>query len=161
MGPISQTLKSLHDQTVTMDIRIEPYNDGEHRDQVVGLWTDVFGYTDARNEPGLVIDKKLAAGDGLFFVAMVDGRVAGTAMAGYDGHRGWIYSMAVLPGSRRRRIGTRLLEHAERTLRELGCVKINLQIFEHNESVRDFYLENGYQVEDRISMGKELSENVR
>lgn len=152
---------NLHAQAVTMDIRVEPLDYGEHRDQVVDLWTGVFGYGDARNEPGLVIDKKLAAGDSLFFVALADDGVAGTVMAGYDGHRGWIYSLAVLPGSRRRGIGTRLLEHAERGLRELGCVKINLQILGPNEDAREFYLENGYRVEERISMGKEIPENVR
>ena len=143
-----------------MDIRIVPFDDGEHREQVVGLWTDVFGYADARNEPGLVIDKKLAAGDGLFFVALEEDRVVGTVMAGYDGHRGWVYSLAVLPGSRRRGIGTQLMEHAESRLRDLGCVKVNLQIHGHNEAVREFYLENGYLVEERVSMGKELNENV-
>ncbi len=143
-----------------MDVRIETFVDGEHRDQVVGLWTRVFGYKDPRNEPGLVIDKKLAARDGLFFVALVDDRVVGTAMAGYDGHRGWVYSMAVLPGDRGKGIGTRLLEHAEGKLGELGCVKINLQVFGHNESVKEFYLKNGYAVEERISMGKEIPENV-
>jgi GNAT superfamily N-acetyltransferase len=155
-----QTLMSPHNQAVAMDLRIEPYNDGAHRDQVVALWTDVFGYPDARNVPGLVIDKKMATGDGLFFVAMGDGRVMGTAMAGYDGHRGWIYSMAVLPGSRRKGIGTRLLEHTEHALRGLGCPKINLQILFQNESVKAFYLEKGYRVEERISMGKEIPENI-
>lgn len=143
-----------------MDVRIEPFDDREHRDQVVDLWTREFGYPDPRNEPGLVIDKKLAAGDGLFFVALVDDRVAGTVMAGYDGHRGWVYSLAVLPGSRRRGVGTMLLEHAERGLRERGCVKINLQILDRNEGARGFYLSRGYRVEERISMGKEIPENI-
>jgi ribosomal protein S18 acetylase RimI-like enzyme len=149
-----------HDKAVAMDVRIEPYEDSRHREQVVALWAGVFGYRDARNEPGLVIDRKVAAGDGLFLVALVGGRVAGTVMAGYDGHRGWIYSMAVLPGSRRTGIGTRLLERAEGELRRLGCVKINLQVFAHNEDARGFYLANGYRVEERVSMGKELSENI-
>jgi ribosomal protein S18 acetylase RimI-like enzyme len=143
-----------------MDVMIAPYEDGEHRDQVVDLWTREFGYPDPRNAPGLVVDKKLAVGDGLFLVALVEGRVAGTVMAGYDGHRGWIYSMAVLPECRRMGVGTRLLEHAERGLRERGCVKINLQILDGNEGARGFYLASGYRVEERISMGKEIPENI-
>jgi len=81
-------------------------------------------------------------------------------MAGYDGHRGWIYSLAVLPGKRKSRIGTRLLEHAEKELSACGCVKINLQINIDNASVKGFYLKNGYAVEERISMGKEIPENI-
>jgi len=98
--------------------------------------------------------------DGLFFVAMENGKVVGTIMAGYDGHRGWIYSLAVIPERRRVRIGARLLQHAETELRKLGCVKINLQIFERNVIVKEFYLKKGYDVEDRISMGKEIVENI-
>ena len=144
-----------------MGLEIGVYDNREHRAQVIDLWTRVFGYEDSRNDPALVIDKKLAARDGLFFVAVENDQVVGTIMAGYDGHRGWIYLMAVTPESRKKRIGTRILEHAEAELRKLGCVKINLQIFQHNESVMEFYLRNGYSIEERTSMGKEITENVR
>jgi ribosomal protein S18 acetylase RimI-like enzyme len=82
--------------------------------------------------------------------------VVGTTMAGYDGHRGWIYSVAVAPSHRRQGIASRLVVHAERALIGKGCVKINLQIMEGNESVAAFYSELGYAVEKRISMGKRL-----
>jgi ribosomal protein S18 acetylase RimI-like enzyme len=82
-------------------------------------------------------------------------------MAGYDGHRGWIYSMTVVPEKRNLNVGTTLLKRAENELKKLGCVKINLQIFKDNESVKDFYLKNGYSVEDRISMGKEIKANIQ
>ena len=81
-------------------------------------------------------------------------------MAGYDGHRGWIYSMAVHPDHRMQGIGTALLAFAEKKLSSLGCVKINLQIMEGNEDVRRFYQTNGYAVEKRVNMGKRLGENV-
>ena len=54
-------------------------------------------YETDHNVPGLVVDKKLEFGDGLFFVALRELTVIGTIMAGYDGHRGWIYSIAVAP----------------------------------------------------------------
>ena len=80
------------------------FDNSAHRDQVVRLWERVFGYEAPHNAPALVIDKKLAAADGLFFVALTGGAVVGTVMAGYDGHRGWIYSMAVHPDHRKRAI---------------------------------------------------------
>lgn len=138
-----------------MSTQIVAYDDGRHREQVVRLWEDVFGYETARNAPALVIDRKIAVSDGLFFVAVHGDRVVGTAMAGYDGHRGWIYSMAVRPEWRGRGLGTDLLSAAEAQLIERGCVKINLQILEENREVRAFYEANGYAVEPRISMGKE------
>ncbi|MDA3850471.1 MAG: GNAT family acetyltransferase [Spirochaetaceae bacterium] len=137
---------------------IENYSDRNHRTQVIALWERVFGYQQKRNEPNSVIDKKLAVHDGLFFVAMVDKRLVGTVMAGYDGHRGWIYSLAVSPESRGKQWGSELMQHAEEELRKQGCIKVNLQILDSNEKVRIFYEKNGYSEEPRISMGKILTE---
>ena len=139
---------------------IIPYVDSVHRSQVVALWEKVFGYEAPHNKPGLAIDKKLSIDDQLFFVAVVDNEAVGTIMAGYDGHRGWIYSLAVAPSHRRQGIGTQLVAHAERALIGKGCVKINLQILEGNESVVAFYSNLGFAVEKRISMGKRILENV-
>lgn len=135
---------------------IERYVDARDRPQVIKLWKDVFGYEAAHNEPGLVIDRKLAVSDGLFFVALAGNTVIGTVMAGYDGHRGWIYTLAVALAHRTTGVGTSLLKHAEDSLASLGCVKINLQILEENREVEAFYLENGYKTEKRINMGKRL-----
>jgi ribosomal protein S18 acetylase RimI-like enzyme len=141
-------------------ITITPFVNAVHRSQVVALWETVFGYEAAHNNPSLVIDKKVAVGDGLFFVAVSDNAVVGTIMAGYDGHRGWIYSLAVSPSRRRQRIGSRLVLAAEQALIDRGCMKINLQIMAGNESVASFYLSLGFSVEKRVSMGKQILENV-
>jgi ribosomal protein S18 acetylase RimI-like enzyme len=141
-------------------ITITPFVNAVHRSQVVALWETVFGYEAAHNNPSLVIDKKVAVGDGLFFVAVSDNAVVGTIMAGYDGHRGWIYSLAVSPSRRRQRIGSRLVLAAEQALIDRGCMKINLQIMAGNESVASFYLSLGFSVEKRVSMGKKILENV-
>ena len=139
---------------------IAPYADGLHGLQVDELWTRLFAYGDAHNAPGAAIDKKLAVSDGLFFVALVDGRVVGTAMAGYDGHRGWLYAVAVDPLLRHQKLGSALVRHAEQALIERGCMKINLQIVSGNEAVSRFYESLGYAVEPRISMGKRVPANI-
>ncbi len=141
-------------------LTITPYIDAVHRCQVIPLWEAVFAYKTAHNKPSLVIDKKVEVDDRLFFVAVEGCLVAGTIMAGYDGHRGWIYSLAVSPAHRGQGIGSRLVSHAERALADKGCVKINLQILEGNESVAAFYASLGYVVEKRVSMGKPLPENI-
>ncbi len=143
------------------DFQIQDYNDKMHRGQVIELWRKTFGYATARNAPALVIDKKLVIDDGLLFVGIKKGEVIGTVMAGYDGHRGWIYSLAVLPMYRKQGVGSALLSHAEQKLSSLGCMKINLQVLEENEAAERFYISNGYSIEKRISMGKQVKENIR
>jgi ribosomal protein S18 acetylase RimI-like enzyme len=141
-------------------IAITPFRNAAHRSQVVALWEAVFAYNTPHNKPALSIDKKIEVDDGLFFVAVADKTVVGTIMAGYDGHRGWIYSVAVSPSVRRQGIGSQLVAHAERALIGKGCVKINLQIMEGNERVTAFYESLGYQVEKRVNMAKRIVENI-
>jgi ribosomal protein S18 acetylase RimI-like enzyme len=77
-------------------------------------------------------------------------------MGGYDGHRGWVYSLAVDQRERQRGIGTALIEKIEQSLKALGCLKVNLQVVGSNSNVVEFYEKLGFSVEDRISMGKRL-----
>ncbi|HSU56453.1 MAG TPA: GNAT family acetyltransferase [Candidatus Dormibacteraeota bacterium] len=130
------------------------------RDHVISIWQRVFAYDAPHNVPALSLDKKLAVRDGLLFVAEAQGKLVGTVMAGYDGHRGWIYSLAVLPDHRRRGVGAGLVQHAEQSLIQLGCLKINLQIVKGNEEVEAFYRKLGYETEQRINMGKKVPKNV-
>jgi ribosomal protein S18 acetylase RimI-like enzyme len=139
---------------------IVSYADEHHRAAVIALWETAFGYETAHNTPSLVIDKKLSVADGLFFVALAEDGVVGTVMAGYDGHRGWLYSVAVHPAQRRQGLGARLVRHAEQALTDRGCMKINLQIVSTNESVKGFYEALGYGVEPRLSMGKKVEVNI-
>ena len=84
------------------------------------------------------------------------GSVVGTAMAGFDGHRGWVYYLAVHPEHRRKGIGARLMARVEAWLTSVGCMKLNLQVRENNSEVVSFYRNCGYAVEQRVSMGKVL-----
>lgn len=138
------------------EVAIVLYSDAAHRSDTVALWAQVFGYATAHNEPNLAIERKLAVRDGLFFVAVQSGRVVGSIMAGYDGHRGWLYSLAVLPEHRKHGLGTALVKRAEQAQAERGCLKVNLQVLEDNARVVEFYRTLGYAVEPRISLGKRL-----
>lgn len=77
-------------------------------------------------------------------------------MGGYDGHRGWIYSLAVKPEFRGLGVGTRLVQGILEELKIRGCLKVNLQVLGSNRQVVEFYRKNGFTVEDRISMGIKL-----
>jgi ribosomal protein S18 acetylase RimI-like enzyme len=101
---------------------IADYSNEHHRRCVLELWETVFGYETAHNTPSLAIDKKLATADGLFFVALSGNEVVGTVLAGYDGHRGLLYSVAVHPPHRRKGIGMNLVRYAEGALTARKCM---------------------------------------
>lgn len=138
-------------------IEIRPYMQTDV-DRVIELWAVVFPNAPAHNDPLTDLQSKLGVQPELFFLAESDGRIVGTAMSGFDGHRGWVYYVAVHPEFRRRGIGTRLMKRVESSLTDTGCPKLNLQIRADNAAVQAFYESLGYLVEDRISMGKRLSE---
>lgn len=128
----------------------------EHHDGVVALWREAFHYDEPRNEPDAVIGVKLAVQPELFFVAVEGGQVIGTALSGFDGHRGWVHRVAVVPQYRLKGIGRALMKHVEEALTALGCAKLNLQVRTDNHEVVSFYKALGYVTEERISMGKPL-----
>jgi len=122
------------------------------RNSLIKLWQRVFPDNPPHNEPSRVIKSKLAIDD-LIFVVESDNEIIGACMAGYDGHRGWLYAVAVLPEQRQKGIGTLLVKHAMQELKELGCIKVNLQIRSTNTVVAEFYESLGFKREDRLSMG--------
>ncbi len=140
-------------------MQIRPYREEDERD-VVSLWRQVFPDAPWWNDPALDIRRKLAVQRDLFLVADYGDRVVGTAMGGYDGHRGWVYYVAVEPGSRRRGAGTALMRALEERLTALGCRKLNLQVRATNASVVDFYRTLGYKEQELISMGKLLGNDT-
>jgi ribosomal protein S18 acetylase RimI-like enzyme len=142
--------------SMTQAVTLETYNDA-HFEGVKALW-DENAPPDSPpwNIASKTIPSKLAVQPDLLIIAVEGGKVVGSIMPGYDGHRGWLYAMAVLSSHRRRNIGTLLVREAEKRLTALGCTKINLQIRASNAGVTAFYEGLGYKVEERISMGKRL-----
>ena len=120
------------------------------------LWEEAFPGDPPWNAAEVAIPAKLAVQPDLFLVAVHQDKVVGSIMAGYDGHRGWLYAVAVLTTYRRRGIGCALVHEAEGRLRAMGCGKINLQVRTSNAAVIDFYERLGYSTEERVSMGKRL-----
>jgi ribosomal protein S18 acetylase RimI-like enzyme len=134
--------------------------DAGDRAAVIALWRDVFPeYADTsrpQRDPALSIANKMKTQPELFFVGALDGEVIGTVMAGYDGHRGWVYSLAVTPSLRGRGYGSALMRHAEAVLTKLGCPKVNLQILSVKTELRGFYEKLGYRIDEVVSLGKRL-----
>jgi len=136
-------------------VNIRKYKPSD-RQALVAFWTTVFPDDPPHNEPSAVLAAKLEIDD-LVFIAEIDGILIGACMAGYDGHRGWLYAVAVLPEYRRDGTGAALVETALQALKSTGCIKVNLQIRAGNEAVMSFYRSLGFSQEERISMGRHIS----
>lgn len=122
------------------------------RSDLIKLWHAVFPDDPSHNEPSKVIEAKLAI-DNLIFIAEHEGLIIGACMAGYDGHRGWLYAVAVCNEQRRSGVGSALVQHAIQALKVMGCIKVNLQIRATNTEVTTFYKSLGFIIEERLSMG--------
>jgi ribosomal protein S18 acetylase RimI-like enzyme len=122
------------------------------RDALIALWKQVFPDDPPHNDPAQVLVAKLKVDD-LIFVAEQEQQIVGACMAGYDGHRGWLYAVAVSPEHRRAGVGRLLVTSVLDELRALGCIKVNLQIRRTNTGVAAFYQSLGFATEDRLSMG--------
>jgi len=153
---------------------LRPFERGD-TEQVVELW-HAAGLTRPWNDPHLDIERKLRVQPELFIVAvdtMADATedhlhsagpavsaartvVIGTVMAGYDGHRGWIYYLATGPDRRGQGIGRALVAEVERLLEERGCPKIQLMVRTENSAVSAFYESLGYEPFEVTSLGKRL-----
>lgn len=124
-------------------------------ESVIALW-QATGLTRSWNNPHLDIQRKLTVQPELFLVAVEGDEIVGTVMAGYDGHRGWLYYLASDPLRRGQGIARDLVTAAEELLLELGCPKVQLMVRPDNADVLGFYDSLGYERFDTTTTGKRL-----
>ena len=123
--------------------------------QAAALWEE-SGLVRAWNDPQADIEAALACATSTILAARDGGRVVGTVMAGYDGHRGWLYYVAVTPSQRGRGLGRALMTAAERWLAEQGARVIRLMVRAENEGVTSYYRSLGYEDSNMLVLGKRL-----
>ena len=135
-------------------MNIRPFQP-EDEEAVIALW-QVCELTRPWNDPHADIARKLTEQPELFLVGTVNAELMASAMAGFDGHRGWVYYLAVAPAHRGRSYGSALMREVERLLRERGCPKLNLQVRAANAGAAAFYRKLGYAQDDLLGLGKRL-----
>ena len=132
---------------------------------VIALW-DACALLRPWNDPASDIALNMATPGSCLFVASggaengIDTLWA-TIMCGSDGHRGWLYYLAVDPSMRRVGIARRMVSHAEDWLAGQGIRKVELMIRPENKAVRAFYERVGYEVEPRLVMSRRLPDDDR
>jgi ribosomal protein S18 acetylase RimI-like enzyme len=126
----------------------------EDEADIVALWRDC-GLTVPYNDPQR--DFRFALGKPASDVLIAeDDAILGSVMVGHDGHRGWIYYLAVAPARQRQGLGRALVTAAEQWLSQRGVAKLNLMVREHNHTVAAFYEKLGFEPMPRINMQKWL-----
>lgn len=125
---------------------------------VVALW-HACGLTRPWNDPEA--DFALAQGGGASTVLVARGKgIAGSVMVGFDGHRGWVYYLAVAPDQRRTGLGRALMTAAEDWLRARGAPKLQLMVREDNAAALDFYESLGLERQKVVTLGRFLKEDA-
>lgn len=121
---------------------LRPYNDDDFAG-CTALWARC-GLTVWYNDPELDIPRWQRSGCAEIFVAERDGRIVGTVCCGHDGHRGWLYYVAVDPALQDSGLGRRLVRQAEDWLHERGILKVQLLVRDSNRQAIGFYTSIGY-----------------
>lgn len=125
---------------------------------LIALWT-LCGLTRPWNDPAADARLALATEGAVLLGVRRDGALVGSVMTGFDGHRGWVYYLAVAPDQRGQGTGSALMAAAERWLRERGSPKIQLMVRGDNISALGFYERIGYARQDVVVLGRRLDED--
>lgn len=133
-------------------VEIREMEDGDVED-VVAVWTSA-GVTRPWNDPAKDLAFARLNPHSTVLVAVEAGRVVATTMVGEDGHRGWVYYVAVDPARRGRGLGRAIMQAAERWLVARGVWKLQLLVREENVAVQRFYERLGYRDVKTVCMQK-------
>lgn len=139
-----------------MDIR--SFEDSD-LDAVVALWRKC-GLVVPWNDPAADIHLALDSGHGAVLVGFEGPDIIASVMVGHDGHRGWLYYLAVEPTRREAGLGRQIVKAAEHWAADRGIRKVELMIRGSNAAIREFYDRLGYRSEDVIVMSRWLDGTV-
>lgn len=137
------------------ELQIAPVADGDV-EEVVALW-EACGLTRPWNDPRADIALARRTTSSTVLVGRDGGRIVASAMAGSDGHRGWVYYVAAAPDLQRRGHGRTIMVAAEAFLREQGVPKVELMVRDDNVAARGFYERLGYSTESVVVMSRRFA----
>lgn len=121
----------------------------------VHLW-ERTNLTRPWNDPVLDARRALNSPTSTILALMEDSHVIATAMVGHDGHRGWLYYVAVDPERQGQGIGRQLVQECTQWLQTMGVPKVQLMVRNENRAVIDFYTGLGFEDQNVVVLGKRL-----
>jgi len=142
-----------------LEIVIRPFSFPEDYEDVYQLWDNAGdGIHLRRSDSPEEIEKKLARDPDLFLVAQAGDSVIGAVMGGFDGRRGMMYHLAVMPEHRHQGIASLLVDALEERLKAKGCIRYYLLVTKNNEEAIRFYESRGWEtMDDLFIFAKDLA----
>ena len=125
--------------------------------RTIALWMDA-GLTRPWNDPSVDFVRALESEQATVLLATEMDSLRGSVMVGDDGHRGWMYYLAVAVDARRQGVGAALVGAAEGWLAGRGQTRVRLMVRNENRSVLDFYAAQGYTDQDCVVLGRTLDD---
>ena len=129
----------------------------DEAEAAVALWR-ACELTRPWNDSHADLAMALASPGSTILAGRLDSRLVATVMAGCDGHRGWVYYLAVAPDARRCGHGAAMMRAAESWLKTRGAPKLNLMVRADNAAAAGFYVAIGYKPSDVIVLQKLLTD---
>jgi ribosomal protein S18 acetylase RimI-like enzyme len=123
--------------------------DATQRSAAVDLW-ERAGLTRPWNPPDEDFDRAVDGPTSTVLGGFDDAVLVATAMVGHDGHRGWVYYLAVAPDRRHSGVGGTMVHGAEEWLRQAGVPKLLLMVRSTNAAALGFYDALGFATEDVV-----------
>lgn len=139
------------------ELDVRPFAERD-RAALVALW-QACDLARPWNDPADDIDRAVRAPTSCILIGETEGAVAASIMCGHDGHRGWVYYLAVAPDRRRHGFGARMMQAAETWLAGEGAPKLQLMVRTGNEQAHSFYRALGYDIQATTVWGKWLIDN--
>lgn len=124
------------------------------------LW-ERCGLTRPWNDPAADLARALDGPSSTVLAAVDENTLVGTVMVGHDGHRGWVYYLAVDPARRRDGLGRALMTAAEEWISSAGIPKVHLMVRSENAEVVAFYEALGYADQQVIVLGRFLDDDLQ
>jgi len=135
-------------------LNIRAIEDGDITD-VIALWQRC-GLTRPWNDPAADIALARQGPNAAVLVGRDGGGIVASVLVGHDGHRGWVYYVAVDPDCQHKGYGRVIMDSAEDWLRGRGIEKLQLMVRPDNSQVQAFYQSLGYVAQERIVYAKWL-----
>ena len=122
----------------------------EDYEEVFAMWQTTSKRALSKADEKGQIERYLRRNAGMSQVAVIDGKIVGTVLAGHDGRRGFIHHMAVMPEYRRRQIGHSLAKKAIEKIKEEGIDKTHIFCYQNNELGQSFWRDFGFKKREDV-----------
>ncbi|MDH4156928.1 MAG: GNAT family N-acetyltransferase [candidate division Zixibacteria bacterium] len=123
----------------------------DHYDEIIRVWSEAgLEYKPHGRDSRELIAREMALPQCAFFGLFEEGRMIGAGIANWDGRRGWINRVAIIPGRRGNRLAVKIVEACEAFLREKGALVICGLIHKDNAASISCFEREGYSCMDEV-----------